>query len=135
MIASEGYGELIGGAQREDDLGALEHRIAEHELPRESFEWFLDLRRFGSAGQVRGAMIALKFGKLQLLQTARGETPLLLMDDFDSDLDETRISALADFLHQGGFQTLVATSKEAQVSRIDVSFMKLRMDDGVARAA
>ena len=48
MIASEGYGEIIGGAQREDDLGALEERIAEHELPRESFEWFLDLRRFGS---------------------------------------------------------------------------------------
>ena len=48
MIASEGYGEIIGGAQREDDLGALEERIAGHELPRESFEWFLDLRRFGS---------------------------------------------------------------------------------------
>ncbi|MCB9871921.1 MAG: asparagine--tRNA ligase [Planctomycetes bacterium] len=48
MIASEGYGELVGGAQREDDLAALEERIAEHQLPREAFEWFLDLRRFGS---------------------------------------------------------------------------------------
>ena len=37
MIASEGYGEIIGGAQREDDLGALEERIAGHELPRESY--------------------------------------------------------------------------------------------------
>ncbi|MBK8976746.1 MAG: asparagine--tRNA ligase [Planctomycetes bacterium] len=48
MIASEGYGELIGGAQREDDFGELEKRLVEHELPREAFEWFLDLRRYGS---------------------------------------------------------------------------------------
>lgn len=48
MIASEGYGEIIGGAQREDDLAELEARIAEHELPAEAFEWFTDLRRFGS---------------------------------------------------------------------------------------
>jgi DNA replication and repair protein RecF len=95
----------------------------------------VDLRRFGSAGQVRAAMIALKLAKLSLLRNERGESPLFLMDDFDSDLDETRIAALADFLHQGGFQTLVATSKEAQIGRIEVSFMKLRMEDGVARAA
>jgi asparaginyl-tRNA synthetase len=48
VIASEGYGEIIGGAQREDDLGLLEARIQEHGLPREAFEWYLDLRRFGS---------------------------------------------------------------------------------------
>ncbi len=48
MIASEGYGELVGGAQREDDAQALADRIKEHELPEEAFRWFLDLRRFGS---------------------------------------------------------------------------------------
>ncbi len=48
MIASEGFGEIIGGAQREDDYAELEHRIVEHDLPREDFEWFLDLRRYGS---------------------------------------------------------------------------------------
>jgi len=48
MIGSEGYGELIGGAQREDDLAALEERIAEHDLPAEAFRWYLDLRRYGS---------------------------------------------------------------------------------------
>jgi asparaginyl-tRNA synthetase len=48
VIAPEGYGEIIGGAQREDDLALLEQRIAEHNLPREAFEWYLDLRRYGS---------------------------------------------------------------------------------------
>jgi asparaginyl-tRNA synthetase len=48
VLAPEGYGEIIGGGQREDDLAALERRIAEHQLPREAFEWYLDLRRFGS---------------------------------------------------------------------------------------
>jgi asparaginyl-tRNA synthetase len=48
VLAPEGYGEIIGGGQREDDLARLEARIAEHELPREPFDWYLDLRRFGS---------------------------------------------------------------------------------------
>ena len=48
VIAPEGYGEIIGGAQREDDLATLEARIAENNLPREAFEWYLDLRRYGS---------------------------------------------------------------------------------------
>ena len=48
VIAPEGYGEIIGGSQREDDLAALEARIEEHKLPREAFEWYLDLRRYGS---------------------------------------------------------------------------------------
>jgi asparaginyl-tRNA synthetase len=48
VLAPEGYGEIIGGGQREDDLALLEARIAEHALPRDAFEWYLDLRRFGS---------------------------------------------------------------------------------------
>ena len=48
MIAPEGYGEIIGGAQREDDLETLEKAIETHGLPKESFEWYLDLRRYGS---------------------------------------------------------------------------------------
>ncbi len=48
VIAPDGYGEIIGGGQREDDYGTLEARIEEHKLPRESFEWYLDLRRYGS---------------------------------------------------------------------------------------
>ncbi len=48
MLAPEGYGEIVGGGQREDDLTTLEKRIAEEKLPREAFQWYLDLRRFGS---------------------------------------------------------------------------------------
>jgi asparaginyl-tRNA synthetase len=48
VLAPEGYGEIIGGSQREDDLDELLKRIKEHNLPQEAFEWYLDLRRFGS---------------------------------------------------------------------------------------
>jgi asparaginyl-tRNA synthetase len=48
VLGPEGVGEIIGGSQREDDLTLLEQRIAEHDLPREAFEWYLDLRRYGS---------------------------------------------------------------------------------------
>ena len=48
VIAPEGYGEIIGGGQRVDDYDLLLKRIEEHKLPREAFEWYLDLRRFGS---------------------------------------------------------------------------------------
>jgi len=48
VLAPEGYGEIIGGSQREDDLELLLSRIKEHSLPQEAFEWYLDLRRYGS---------------------------------------------------------------------------------------
>ncbi|GIO11632.1 asparagine--tRNA ligase [Cohnella xylanilytica] len=48
LIAPEGYGEIIGGSQRIDDPGLLEARFAEHALPKEAYEWYLDLRRYGS---------------------------------------------------------------------------------------
>ena len=47
-IAPEGYGEIIGGGQREDNLEALKTRIKEHGLTEEAFDWFLDLRKYGS---------------------------------------------------------------------------------------
>jgi len=48
VLAPEGYGEIIGGGQREDDLATLEKAIEHHQLPREAFEWYLDVRRYGS---------------------------------------------------------------------------------------
>ena len=48
VLAPEGYGEIIGGSQRVDDYDLLKSRIEEHGLPLEAFQWYLDLRRYGS---------------------------------------------------------------------------------------
>jgi len=47
VIAPEGYGEIVGGSQREDNLDEMLKRLKEHNLPRQYFEWYLDLRRYG----------------------------------------------------------------------------------------
>ncbi len=48
LLATEGYGEIIGGGQREDNLEVLQRKILEHRLSLEDFQWFLDIRRYGS---------------------------------------------------------------------------------------
>jgi asparaginyl-tRNA synthetase len=48
FLATEGYGEIIGGGQRIHDLALLERRLEEYKLPREAYEWYLDLRKYGS---------------------------------------------------------------------------------------
>lgn len=48
LLAPEGYGEIIGGGERISDLALLEQRVKEHDLPLESYQWYLDLRRYGS---------------------------------------------------------------------------------------
>jgi len=48
VLAPEGYGEIIGGGQRASSYDLLIQRLKEHDLPREAFEWYLDLRKFGS---------------------------------------------------------------------------------------
>ncbi len=48
LLAPEGYGEVVGGGERETDLNKLISKIKEHDLPMEAFEWYLDLRRYGN---------------------------------------------------------------------------------------
>ena len=48
VLAPEGYGEIIGGGQREDDAAVLEAKIRAHDLPLDAFGWYLDVRRYGS---------------------------------------------------------------------------------------
>ena len=48
LLAPEGYGEVVGGGERETDIEKLKRKIVEHELPMEAFEWYLDLRKFGN---------------------------------------------------------------------------------------
>ena len=48
VLAPEGYGEIIGGGQRIHDLDLLLQRIEEHNLPKEAFDWYIDLRKYGT---------------------------------------------------------------------------------------
>jgi len=48
LLAPEGYGEVVGGGERETDIERLKLKIKEHDLPMEAFEWYLDLRKFGN---------------------------------------------------------------------------------------
>ena len=48
MLAPEGYGEIIGGSQREDDLDKILHRLREEKLPEEAYDWYLALRKYGT---------------------------------------------------------------------------------------
>ena len=48
LLAPEGYGEIIGGSQREEDYDTLAKQIKEYGLPIEDFDWYLDLRKYGS---------------------------------------------------------------------------------------
>jgi lysyl-tRNA synthetase class II len=48
LLAPEGYGEIIGGSQREDDYDKLLHRIREEQLPEDAYHWYLDLRKYGT---------------------------------------------------------------------------------------
>jgi DNA replication and repair protein RecF len=110
-----GLGFTHGGPHRDDLLVALDE---------------VDLRKFGSAGQLRAALVVLKLAKLDRLREEHGESPVFLMDDYDTDLDEERAANLARHLHEGGFQTIVATSKATLVERLDVPFRRLRVAGG-----
>jgi len=48
LLAPEGYGEVVGGGERETDIERLKHKIIEHDLPMQAFQWYLDLRKFGN---------------------------------------------------------------------------------------
>jgi asparaginyl-tRNA synthetase len=48
LLATEGYGEIIGGGQREDNLEILKRKLDEHKLNEKDFTWYMDLRRYGS---------------------------------------------------------------------------------------
>ncbi len=95
----------------------------------------VDLRKYGSAGQVRSAMLVLCAGKLSLLRDERREAPIFLMDDFDSDLDELRTSSLLEFICGEGYQAIMATAKDGFLDRLGVPFHRIRMEGGLARAA
>ena len=91
-----------------------------------------DLRKFGSAGQQRSALILLKLANISVYNATRGEYPLFLIDDIDAELDYKRIGKLLDFLH-GKTQTFVTTSKESFVQRFSSGAQIFHVTAGAAQ--
>lgn len=75
-----------------------------------------DIRKFGSAGQQRSALLLLQLANISVYNATRGEYPLFLIDDIDAELDYKRIGKLLEFL-KDKTQTFVTTSKESLVEK------------------
>ena len=91
-----------------------------------------DIRKFGSAGQQRSALLLLLLASIAVFNATRGEYPLFLIDDIDAELDYKRIGRLLDFLG-GKTQTIVTTSKESFVDRFGAAGTLFRVAGGVAK--
>lgn len=92
-----------------------------------------DIRKYGSAGQQRSALLLLQLSNIAVFQATRGEYPLFLIDDIDAELDYKRIGHLLDFL-EGKTQTIVTTSKESFLDRFGASGAVYRVDNGKAES-
>lgn len=90
-----------------------------------------DLRKFGSAGQQRSALLLLLLSNIAVFYATRNEYPLFLIDDIDAELDYRRIGRLLDYL-AGKTQTFVTTSKESFVDRFGRTAKVFRVEAGRA---
>jgi DNA replication and repair protein RecF len=143
----------VSSLEGKGDLGEYEVLIAErlnlrvqaetvagHSLigtHRDDLEILLDghdIRKFGSAGQQRSALLMLQLANIQIYYAQRGEYPLFLLDDIDAELDYHRIGQLLEFL-DGKTQTFVTTSKESFVEKFGRGATILTVSNGLSRAA
>jgi len=92
-----------------------------------------DIRRFGSAGQQRSALLLLQLANIAVFFATRGEYPLFLIDDIDAELDYDRIGKLLDFL-SGKTQTFVTTSKESLVEKFGSKAAVFDVQNGRAKS-
>jgi len=118
----------------------LEHRIqaelvAGHSLigpHRDDLEILLDgreIRKFGSSGQQRSALLMLLLANIEIFFEQRGEYPLFLLDDIDAELDYKRIGQLLEYL-SGRTQTFVTTSKESFADEFGTMARVMRVENG-----
>ncbi|MEO8647834.1 MAG: DNA replication and repair protein RecF [Acidobacteriota bacterium] len=140
----------ISSLEGKGDLSAYESLIAErlslriqaetvagHALigpHRDDLEILFDgreLRKFGSAGQQRSAMLVLQLANIAVYQATRGEYPLFLLDDIDAELDYKRIGHLLEFL-SGKTQTFLTTSKESFVENFSAGGAVFNVAAGLA---
>ncbi len=93
-----------------------------------------DLRKFGSSGQQRSALLVLQLANLSVYHSQHGEYPLFLLDDIDAELDYKRIGQLLDFL-KDKTQTFVTTSKESFIEKFGNQAQVFVVSEGKAKAA
>lgn len=93
-----------------------------------------DLRKYGSAGQQRSALLLLQLANIAVYHATHGEYPLLLLDDIDAELDYTRIGQLLEYL-DGKTQTFVTTSKQNFVEKFGTSANILSVADGRVKSS
>jgi DNA replication and repair protein RecF len=91
-----------------------------------------DLRKYGSAGQQRSALLLLQIANLTVFHSQRGEYPLFLLDDVDSELDYKRIGQLLEFL-RGKTQTFITTSKKDLVDKFGSGASVFHVEKGAAK--
>src|SRR5688572_10375020 len=91
-----------------------------------------DLRKFGSSGQQRSALLILQLANISVFNATRGEYPLFLLDDLDAELDYRRIGQLLEFL-EGKTQTFVTTSKESFVENFASNAALFQVRNGVPK--
>lgn len=90
-----------------------------------------DIRKYGSAGQQRSALLLLLLANISVYNATRGEYPLFLLDDIDAELDYRRIGSLLEFL-EGKTQTFVTTSKEHFAEHFGARARVLTVQNGAA---
>jgi DNA replication and repair protein RecF len=88
-----------------------------------------DLRRFGSSGQQRSGLLLLVLANIEVFRATRGEYPLFLLDDIDSELDYQRIGQLLEYL-DGKTQTFVTTSKPDLAAQMGKDAMVFEVKHG-----
>jgi DNA replication and repair protein RecF len=91
-----------------------------------------DLRKYGSAGQQRSALLLLQLANIAVYHATRGEYPLFLIDDIDAELDYRRIGQLLEYL-SGKTQTFVTTSKESFIEKFGSNVTVFRVENGTAK--
>ena len=91
-----------------------------------------DLRKYGSSGQQRSALLILQLANLQVYFSQHQEYPLFLLDDIDAELDYKRIGQLLEFL-EGKTQTFVTTSKESFIEKFGAGASVFTIENGAAK--
>ncbi len=91
-----------------------------------------DIRKYGSAGQQRSALLLLLLANLSVYHAQQQEYPLFLLDDIDAELDYQRIGQLLEFL-DGKTQTFVTTSKDSFVEKFGGDSTVFRVENGAAK--